>query len=381
MKKKLDYILKHNKILLIVFTKTLSMIFRFVGLFIRTEENLILISANSRGYNDSPRAIYEYMKKNPKYAQYRFVWAVDDVTQTIEGAELVKADTWQYFKTALKAQYWITSVNIERGLHFKKKKTVFLNTWHGVAINEMGNAVAGRTDFDWSDTDYICYSAENERPIYYRDFNARPESMIPTGLPRNDELYHVDPNKVIEIKKNLNIPEDKKVILYAPTWRDSEDFGNSYQIKPPIDCDVWKKALGDEYVVILRTHPYTNELMGVTFDDFFFDGTMYPRVNDLMMISDMLISDYSSIIFDYCVLERPVICFGYDYEAYAEKRGFYIDLETVIPSGIIRDETHLIEHIKSMDYEEQVAKTKVMKENHVTYGGNATEQFVNVVFG
>ncbi|MDE8340487.1 CDP-glycerol glycerophosphotransferase family protein [Erysipelothrix rhusiopathiae] len=381
MKKKLDYILKHNKILLIVFTKTLSMIFRFVGLFIRTEENLILISANSRGYNDSPRAIYEYMKKDPKYAQYRFVWAVDDVTQTIEGAELVKADTWQYFKTALKAQYWITSVNIERGLHFKKKKTVFLNTWHGVAINEMGNAVAGRTDFDWSDTDYICYSAENERPIYYRDFNARPESMIPTGLPRNDELYHVDPNKVIEIKKNLNIPEDKKVILYAPTWRDSEDFGKSYQIKPPIDCDVWKKALSDEYVVILRTHPYTNELMGVTFDDFFFDGTMYPRVNDLMMISDMLISDYSSIIFDYCVLERPVICFGYDYEAYAEKRGFYIDLETVIPSGIIRDETHLIEHIKSMDYEEQVAKTKVMKENHVTYGGNATEQIVNAVFG
>ncbi|STD00508.1 CDP-glycerol glycerophosphotransferase family protein [Erysipelothrix rhusiopathiae] len=381
MKKKLDYILKHNKILLIVFTKTLSMIFRFVGLFIRTEENLILISANSRGYNDSPRAIYEYMKKDPKYAQYRFVWAVDDVTQTIEGAELVKADTWQYFKTALKAQYWITSVNIERGLHFKKKKTVFLNTWHGVAINEMGNAVAGRTDFDWSDTDYICYSAENERPIYYRDFNARPESMIPTGLPRNDELYHVDPNKVIEIKKNLNIPEDKKVILYAPTWRDSEDFGKSYQIKPPIDCDVWKKALSDEYVVILRTHPYTNELMVVTFDDFFFDGTMYPRVNDLMMISDMLISDYSSIIFDYCVLERPVICFGYDYEAYAEKRGFYIDLETVIPSGIIRDETHLIEHIKSMDYEEQVAKTKVMKENHVTYGGNATEQIVNAVFG
>lgn len=381
MKKKLDYILKHNKILLIVFTKTLSMIFRCVGLFIRTEENLILISANSRGYNDSPRAIYEYMKKDPKYAQYRFVWAVDDVTQTIEGAELVKADTWQYFKTALKAQYWITSVNIERGLHFKKKKTVFLNTWHGVAINEMGNAVAGRTDFDWSDTDYICYSAENERPIYYRDFNARPESMIPTGLPRNDELYHVDPNKVIEIKKNLNIPEDKKVILYAPTWRDSEDFGKSYQIKPPIDCDVWKKALSDEYVVILRTHPYTNELMGVTFDDFFFDGTMYPRVNDLMMISDMLISDYSSIIFDYCVLERPVICFGYDYEAYAEKRGFYIDLETVIPSGIIRDETHLIEHIKSMDYEEQVAKTKVMKENHVTYGGNATEQIVNAVFG
>ncbi|MBK2402963.1 CDP-glycerol glycerophosphotransferase family protein [Erysipelothrix sp. strain 2 (EsS2-6-Brazil)] len=381
MKKKLDYILKHNKVLLIVFTKTLSMVFRFIGLFIRTEENLILISANSRGYNDSPRAIYEYMKKDSKYAQYRFVWAVDDVTQTIDGADLVKADTWQYFKTALKAQYWITSVNIERGLHFKKKKTVFLNTWHGVAINEMGNAVAGRTDFDWSDTDYICYSAENERPIYYRDFNARPESMVPTGLPRNDELYHVDSDKVIEIKRSLNIPEDKKVILYAPTWRDSEDFGKSYQIKPPIDCDVWKKALGDEYVVILRTHPYTNELMGVTFDDFFYDGTMYPRVNDLMMISDILISDYSSIIFDYCVLERPVICFGYDYEAYSEKRGFYIDLETVIPSGIIHDEAHLIEHIKSMNYEEQVAKTKVMKENHVTYGGNATEQIVNVVFG
>ncbi|CAM2731480.1 CDP-glycerol glycerophosphotransferase family protein [Erysipelothrix tonsillarum] len=71
MKKKLDYILKHNKILLIVFTKTMSLIMRLIGLFVRTEENLILISANSRGYNDSPRAIYEYMKSDGNYKQYR----------------------------------------------------------------------------------------------------------------------------------------------------------------------------------------------------------------------------------------------------------------------------------------------------------------------
>ena len=80
--------------------------------------------------------------------------------------------------------------------------------------------------------------------------------------------------------------------------------------------------MGDEYIFFLRTHPYTTKLMNVEFNDFLRDFSQYPNINELLIIADILISDYSSIIYDYAVLEKPLLCFGYDYDEYKKKRGF-----------------------------------------------------------
>lgn len=377
IRKKIDYILKHNIVIQIIYKKVMSAFFRFIGLFVKTDDKLILFSGHGRKYNDSPRAIFEYMITHEQYKDFKYVWALEEPDKVeIAKCTKIKVDTMKYFITALKAKYWVTCVNIERGLNFKKKNTVFLNTWHGVSINEVGNAVSGRKDFDCSNVDIFCYSGEFEKNIIIRDFNTREESMLPSGLPRNDELYHIKKEDIIKLREKLNIPQDKKVVLYAPTWRESNDNGSSYKIAPPIDWNKWEKELGDEHIVLLRTHAYTNKLMGVKFNDFVRDFSLYPKVNDLLVVADIIISDYSSIIFDYSVLGRPIICFGYDYDEYTKRRGFYFDLNKELPSGIIKSEEEVLKKIKYMDYEAECKKTIQLRDKYINYGGSATQMCV-----
>lgn len=380
---RLDYALKHNYAIYKVFNVTSSLFMRVWGLFIPTDKMMIVFNAQARKYNDSPRAIYEYMIGKPQFSKYKYVWALEDPDNTIiPGNPIkVKVDTLEYFKMTLKAKYWITCVNIERSLHYKKKDCVYLNTWHGTAFNTIGNMAKGRKDYDFSNVDFFCYESEFQKTICMKSFNTREEAMIPTGYPRNDTLYFVTPEEVKSLKERMGLPLDKKIILYAPTWRDSTDNGKTFAIKPPINIDYWKERLGKEYIVLFRTHTYTNKLLGVVFNDVIRDYTSYPVVNDLFKVADILISDYSSCVTDFCILERPIICFAFDYEEYKEARGLNIDFETEMPSGIKKTEQEVIDHLLSMDYDEECKKTKALKDKYTYIGGHATELCVEKMFG
>ena len=381
-KKWLEHLLKHNTLVQTLYRVIMSSVFRFIGLFVRTDEKLVLMNGHGFRYNDSPRAIYEKMAELGMLSEYRVVWALREAEKyDIEGAEKIEIDTLKYFITALRAKYWISCVNIERALHFKKKKTVYLNTWHGASLNHVGNAVSKRNDFHYEHVNFFCINGEYERDFVIRDFNLLPSSLLASGYPRNDALYGVDAEAVKKMREQLGIPEGKKVLLYAPTWRDSTDGGASHKLAPTIDWQRWKKELGGEFVVLLRTHPYTTKLMNVEFDDFVINCTDYPRINDLMIASDLLISDYSSTILDYAILEKPIICFGYDYEEYSAQRGFYFDMEEVMPSGVIRNEEALLAHIKGLDWEAERAKSRKLKNERMEYGGNATLTCIDAVFG
>jgi CDP-glycerol glycerophosphotransferase len=199
-------------------------------------------------------------------------------------------------------------------------------------------------------------------------------------MPRNDDLYNIDNEKIKRIRTKLDIPEGKKVILYAPTWRNSEDGGKSYSLKPPIDISFWKKNLAEEYVILFRIHYVTTQLLGIKFDEFIKNVTEYPDINDLMIAADILISDYSATIFDYAILERPIISFAYDYEDYRNNRGLYLDLEKNLPDGIVKTQEELILKLKSFNYKEQCLKTKIFKNKFIEQGGNATEMCVKALF-
>ena len=380
---KIDYILKHNKVVYSFYRIFFSYLFRFIGLFVKTDKKLILFTGHGKRYNDSPRAIYLYLVEKGLDKEFHCVWSVDDPKKyDIPGIrKVIVTDTWKYFITALKAKYWCCCVNMERGLHFKKKSTKFLHTWHGASINLCGNAVGLRKDFDFGNVDYMCISGEYEREFVKRDFLVKDESIIVTGLPRNDRLFHTSNDELEKLRHKFNIPTNKKAILYAPTWRDSKDGGKHYSIVPPIDWKKWEEILGEQYVLLLRTHPYTTEAMKVSFNDFLRDCTSYPDVNDLLLVADILISDYSSTILDYCILDRPIICFGYDYEEYSRNRGFYYDLRTTLPSGVKYTEDEVLEHIINSDYEVECKKTRDFHLSHIEAGGNATKQCVEKLLG
>ena len=375
VRKKIDYILKHNLAIQLLYKKIMGAFFRFVGFFIKTDNKLILFCGHGRKYNDSPRTIYEYMIRQEKYKDLKYVWALEEPNEVeIPGCTKIKSDTLRYFLIALKAKYWVTCVNIERGLRFKKKKTIYLNTWHGTPLKTIGNAASGRQDFDFSNIDIFCCAGEYEKEIFIRDFNVPKESIIFSGLPRNDELYNVTEEQIREYRKDLNIPKGKKVILYAPTWRDSIDNGQSYAMKPPIDISYWKEHLQDEFVMLLRTHAYTNKLLGIEFNDFVRDFTNYPSINHLLAIADILLSDYSATIFDYSILGRPIICFGYDYDEYSKERGLYVDLMLEMPSGVLRTQEEVVEKLKNINYEAESKKTILFKKKYLEAGGRATEE-------
>lgn len=378
----LEHIIKHNPFVQESYRVIMSGAFSALGKFVKTDEKLVLMNGHGYKYNDSPRAIYRKMHELGLTNKYKVVWALNDPDGVdIPGCTKIKMDTPEYFMTALRAKYWISCVNIERGLQFKKKDQVYLNTWHGAAINVCGNGVKGRNDFHWGYIDYFCACGKLDEECFGKDLEVIPSAFLECGYPRNDELFNVTQERREQILKKLHLDGKRKIILYAPTWRESDDGGASYKLAPPIDWAKWEKELGDQYIVLLRTHPYTTKLMNVEFNDFVLDFTEYPEVNDLMIAADVLISDYSSINLDYSITGKPMICFGYDYDEYKQDRGFYYDLEKEMPNGVMRSEDAVIGHLKNMNYKDDCKKTVNFYNKHMEFcRGDATIRCINTLF-
>ena len=374
MKSKIEYILKHNVFIQQTYKVIMSCVFRLIGLFVKTDPKLILFNSfGGRKYNDSPKIIFEYMIKHKDYQNLKYVWAFENPGDfEIPNAAKIKIDSWKYFITALKTKYWVSSVNIERGLKFKKKNTKYLNSWHGAGTKKIGNAVDGRKDFDYSNVNVMLVQSQYEKGIFTRDFQVIEENFLLSGFPRGDELFHTGKEQIAAYKKALGIPDGKKVILYAPTWRESTNKGISYDLKPPIHIEKWQEKLQEDYVVLFRTHAFTTNVLNLQFNDFIRDASSYDNLNHLLLISDILITDYSTIVFDFSILEKPFLCFGYDYEAYKKDRGFYIDLEQEYPSGVQNSEEEILDLIVNMDYQDQCKKVKSFKTRYIEAGGNAT---------
>ena len=380
MRGRLIYILKHYAFIQRMYRIVMSFVFRTWGAFLPTDDKLVLfVSFMGMGFNDSPRVIYEYMQSHPGYRDYRCVWAFEH-PEKYPFLETVRIDSPAYFKTALKAGHWITNTNIERGLRFKKPSQVYLNTWHGIALKHIGNDCPGRKDYNFDTVDHLVVSGDYDEKIWKSAFHADERTYLRCGMPRNEELWLAQEDRRKQLRKKLGLPEGRKVILYAPTWRESTDGGKSYEIRPPIHFDLWRKELGPEYTVLFRAHHQTTRVLGVSFGDFVRDVSDYPAVNDLMIASDMLITDYSAIAFDYSILCRPILIYAYDYDTYLAERGTYFDIDQRYPNKSCRTEEELLGRIRGIDYEAECSNTRRFRDEFIRYGTGAAEACVKAAF-
>ena len=367
------WLIKHVPLIQWLYRVVMGAFFRFIGLFVKTDEKLVLLSSyGGEQYSDSPKVIYEAMKKDERFKDYRFVWTFvnPEVFSNVD-ADKVKTDSMAYFVTALKAKIWITNVNIERGLRFKKKATVYLNTWHGTGPKKGGNAVKGRKDYDFSYVDIVCVDGKYARDEMVHWFNALDENLLYSGRPREDELFEMNEATTQKVRAYFDIPEDKKIVLYMPTWR---EYGNL-----ELNYELWEKELSDEYVMLVRAHHFAKGNICNSDKNFWIDASSYPNVNDLYWISDILISDYSSAFFDYGLLAKPMICFAYDYEKYEADNGLFMDLKNEFPSGLKRTEAEVIEFIKNMDYDGESERCKAYVDRYVSHPGNATQMCIDKI--
>ncbi len=380
MRERIIYLLKHNEIVQKVYRILFSRVFKFMGRFVKTDDNLVVfLSFMGTKYNDSPRLIYEYIQARSNYKKLKCVWAFVHPEYYPE-LNTVKIDTLSFFILALKAKYWVSNTQFERGLSFKKKATKYLYTTHGAGFKLCGNSAPGRHDFDFSSVNVLCVESEYEKMIFRTSFNAKEESFLACGRPYSDALWNVTEDRKKQLKERLKLPKNKKVILYAPTWRDSKNSGASYDIAPPIHFEQWEKELKNEYIVLFRAHHITTKILGIKFNDFVINVSEYNDVNELMIVSDILISDYSSMITDFAILERPIISFAYDYDTYIKEKGTYVDLQKTLPNGVCKTEEEVLSQIKNLDYNVEKKKAKLFKEQFNQYGGNAVKESVEALF-
>ncbi len=360
----------------------LSFWINFLKLFIKPDDKLILFNSFAgRKYDDSPKAIFEEMIKDKRFQNYHFVWAFHSPDEFhIDSAIKIKTDTLKYFITALKARVWITNSSVERGLNFKGKNTFYFNTWHGTPIKRMGSDLSTNNQSFSSksknQTDVMTSQSDFETNIFSRVFGIPKDHFLCCGLPRNDNLAKYTASVQNEMKKKLKIPLDKKVILYAPTFREYEKgSGGECILIPPMHIEQWKQELGSDYVLFFRVHYEVSKAMEIKEDEFVYDMSKYPTLEDLMVAADILISDYSSIFFDFSIMGKPMLHFTYDYEKYSANRGMYFDIREKLDGGY--DEHEIIRLLKS-GYSD-TAKTIAFRNEFVNYYGNAVQESLDCI--
>ena len=386
MKSKIKNIIKYNRWIYRIYYRIFNTLLKFWGAFIRTDKSLILINSFAgRKYDDSPKNIYEEIKRDSRFKDCKIVWAFDNPEQYGDiGCKKIKTDTIEYFKTALKARVWITNSSVERGLGFKKKNTIYFNTWHGTPMKKMGTDIASdntsfRTKNKKSYIDVMTSQGDFETDIFSRTFRIEKSKFLTSGLPRNDVLVNYSQEDVVKIKKKLNIPLDKKVILYAPTFR--EYTKNSLMecvMNIPMNIDKWKNELENKYVILFRVHYEVGKNLNIKNDDFVRDVTDYTCLNDLMIASDILISDYSSIFFDFSITSKPMLHFTYDFDDYSVNRGMYFDIRDYLSGS--NNENDLIDLLQNISIEDETKKSIHFRDSFVQYYGNATKACVDCIF-
>ena len=373
---------------------------------------IVFESFMGRKYADSPKAIYEYMVNNPAYSEYHFVWFFKDRImdeylhiEENERTELILWGSPDYYRTYAKAGYWITNSRIPKDIGIRDGQT-YVQCWHGTPLKRLGfdievdandarNTVQTVREVYENDASRYTYMVSPSRYCtekYISAFNlkalGKEDIVIEEGYPRNDEIANYTDEDVERIRNSLGIPEEKKVILYAPTWRDNQHQSHvGYVYESPIDFTEMKNRFGDEYVVLFRAHYFINNKFDFAqFNGFVIDACLYPEINDLYVVSDILITDYSSVFFDYGILRRPEIFYMYDLDYYRDElRGFYISLDE-LPGPIVEKQEDLFDCINSLDEwfasPEMQAKYEAF-ENKFTYldDGHATERVVRRLFG
>lgn len=308
-----------------------------------------------RGYACNPAAIYEKAKELAP--DVKGVWVVrrNAVASLPKGVRYVVPETPEYYRVMARAKYFVNNVNFPDNI-VKRRGQVHTMTQHGTPLKKMGldqmEYPVGANDMDFraliarSDRwDFLVSSNPLSTEAWDRGFPCSYE-MLEVGYPRNDRLARATEREQARLRAELGIPEGKKAVLYAPTHRDYQK-----RYRPMFDIGRLMTALGEDYVLLLRAHYYYS-IKNMARDmgwpaERVIDVSAHPSVEDLAIASDALLTDYSSIMFDYAVLDRPIVVYANDWDTYRRTRGVNFDLTEFPPGPVAMTEEELAEAFRS----------------------------------
>ncbi|MFQ9514262.1 MAG: CDP-glycerol glycerophosphotransferase family protein [Eubacterium sp.] len=331
-----------------------------------SDENLIMFEANlGKNYTGNPKYLYEYMLRTPEYSDFKFVWAYPDTESTkIPGNPiLAERGSSEYFYYLAKARYWVN--NIRFPVNEKRDSTVYLQTWHGTPLKKLGfdiqcegpekQAFGGlyKESQNW---DYLLVDNDYGEEKLVNAFRFK-KKVIKAGYPINDIFYNNTLKSSAQERLFAQYPaiSNKKVILYAPTWRDLQgDYVRGYDFSLPFDLEELYENFSDEYVILVKLHHLIadNLVVDEKYKDFLINASNEEDVMELLCITDILITDYSSVFYDFASAKKPILFYAYDLDEYInETRGLYVGMDT-LPGPILKDSNDLVEAIANInDYE------------------------------
>ena len=300
-----------------------------------------------RGYACNPAAVYR--KARELAPDVRGVWVVKDAAGAASlppDVPYVIANTPAYLKLMATARYLVNNVNFP-GTMTKRAGSVHVQTQHGTPVKLMGMDLKGRPagaeelDFDkllehvarW---DYLVSPNPHTTAAFGTAYPG-DHTVLETGYPRNDRLALGTPEESRGIRERLGIPEGRRTVLYAPTRREQHAG-----FVPALDLEALATALGPDVTLLVRTHYYyTAHRPAELGAGQVLDVSEYPSVEELCLAADVLVTDYSSLMFDYAVLDRPIVLFTPDWEEYQAYRGVYFDLMEQPPGLVATTEEEL----------------------------------------
>jgi CDP-glycerol glycerophosphotransferase len=322
------------------------------------QEAVVYTSFHGRQYSDSPRAIHEELVR--RNAPLEHLWVVaDGQCEVPESATVVRADSREHHEALAGARYVVTNDHFHDWFA-RRPDQICVQTWHGVPLKRLGFDVSGRgrtTRFlrwkqqvdNWQ---YVVSPNRFSTPILQRAYAVEGE-MLETGYPRDDVLARPDRDALgQEVRRRLGVPEGKRTVLYAPTYRDNLfDARGRYRMdREALDLERLRSAVGEDTVILFRKHHYIVDPVPADPGGFVLDVSQYPDGTELMLAADVLVTDYSSMMFDFANTGRPMLFYTHDLHAYRDEiRGFYFDFVDSAPGPLLRTTDELADALVGID--------------------------------
>jgi CDP-glycerol glycerophosphotransferase len=325
-------------------------------------DQILFVSWKGKQCTGNPLGIAEELRRRGDDREQ--LWPVTDWSVPVpEGGTAVLRGTQEYYEALARSKYLISNDDMQPPFG-KRKGQVYLQTWHGTPLKRIGfdisnpQFISGTAYFDHlardvAQWDLLLSPNPFSTPILRGAFRYDGE-IGEYGYPGNDLLSRGDTAELTaRVRERLGLPAGKRVVLYAPTWRDNQVYANGrrYRFDMRLDLERAWRELGQDHVFLIRGHHHmADDVPGGMRDGFAFNVTAYPDITELYLVADVLLTDYSSAMFDYAVTGRPIVFFTYDLAEYRDNlRGFYFDFEAEAPGPLLATSAEVIGALQDID--------------------------------
>ena len=367
------------------------------------EKNTVLYeSRDGQNITDNPYAIFKFLLNNPECKHLKHIWTIQkpeeleivmDEYRDYDNVSFVIRNTKEYTKVLATSKYLISNATFQAFV-IPREEQIYINTWHGTPLKTMGFKIPGNPSNsknvvrNFLSADYLISPNKHTTEMYtdsYKMEGLYSGSIVEDGYPRNDLTLNTDAtymnNKLVSY--NISIDERKKTVLYAPTWKGTSITKAKNDMEQIIsDMKKLENNIGNEYNILIKVHPYLyntakkyEEIKDILIPD-------YADTNEVLSIVDVLITDYSSIFFDFLVTGKPILFYVWDAESYVQERGSYFSLDE-LPGPTLYTISELIGAFEDIERhkEESSSKYQQFRNKFTPYDdGNTTKRLVNFIF-